>query len=135
MMGPDAAMMTPVRGIASFMATLDAAHLDNVFEEDVLIVENFAPYIFQGADAVVRWQIGFREHAATLSSLKVAFGAPQDFSQTGDTAYFALQTTWTGHSRGKAFEEDGGWAFVLSRYGEAWRIASYAWAVTDFRLV
>jgi hypothetical protein len=133
--GPDNIMMAPVQAVAQFMAGLNAAHLEGVFASDALIVENFAPYIFRGADAVARWQDGFREHAATLCDLKVAFGAPQDFSRTGDIVYFVLPTRWTGLTREKPFEEDGGWAFVLGRHGEAWRIACYAWAVTDFRLV
>jgi hypothetical protein len=128
-------MMAPVQAVAQFMAALDSAHLEGVFADDPTIVENFAPYIFQGLDAALRWQDGFRGHAATLRDLKVAFGEPQDFRRTGDIVYFVLPTRWTGLTRGKPFEEDGGWAFVLARRGEAWRITCYAWAVTDFRLV
>ncbi|HTT97359.1 MAG TPA: hypothetical protein VMF58_04880 [Rhizomicrobium sp.] len=128
-------MMKPVHGVAAFMATLDDAHLEKIFADDVVIVENFAPYVFRGPDAVTRWRAGFRDHAATLADLRVEFGEPQDFSRDGDRAYFVLPTTWTGRTRGKAFEEHGGWAFVLVEDGSAWRVASYAWAVTAFRLV
>jgi ketosteroid isomerase-like protein len=132
---PDDAMMAPVRAVADFMRTPDAAPIADVFADDVVIVENFAPYIFRGPSAAARWQAGFREHAATLSDLRNRFGEAQDFSRTGDTVYFVLPTTWTGQTRGKPFVEEGGWAFVLERRGEGWRIASYAWAVTAFRLV
>jgi len=132
---PDAPMMTPVRAVAAFMATLDGAHLADCFADDVVIVENFAPYVFRGPDAVARWQVGFREHAATLSGLVVTFVAAQDFSSDGETAYFVLPTAWTGTSNGEAFEEEGGWAFVLKRQGGNWRIACYAWAVTALRRV
>jgi len=133
--GPDAAMMAPVRAVARFMATLDDAHLASAFTADPLIVENFAPYVFRGADALARWRDGFRDHAATLGDLTATFGAPQDFSLSGANAYFVLPTRWTGLTRGKPFEEDGGWAFVLAYEGDAWRIACYAWAVTAFRTV
>ncbi len=132
---PDDAMMVPVRAVADFMRTLDAASIAGVFVDDVVIVENFAPYIFRGPSAAARWQAGFREHAATLSDLRNSFGEALDFSSDGDTAYFVLPTVWTGQIRGKPFAEEGGWAFVLERQGEGWRIASYAWAVTAFRLV
>ena len=132
---PDDAMMVPVRAVAAFMATLDDTHLADCFAIDVVIVENFAPYVFRGADAVGRWRAGFREHAATLTGLVVTFGAAQDFSADGDTAYFVLPTTWTGRTRGRPFEEKGGWAFVLERNGARWRVACYAWAVTAFALV
>lgn len=135
MSGPDAAMMLPIRAITDFMAMLDDARVDGVFADDAIVVENFAPYVFRGADAVARWRAGFREHAATLAGLKVAFGPAQDFSRDGDTAYFVLPTTWTGTTKGKPFEEEGGWSFVLARAGAGWRIACYAWAVTAFRLV
>jgi hypothetical protein len=132
---PDDAMMAPVRAVAAFMATLDDTLLADCFANDVVIVENFAPYVFRGADAVGRWRAGFREHAATLAGLVVAFGTPQDFSRAGDTAYFVLPTIWTGRTGGKPFEEQGGWSFVLERQDEGWRVACYAWAVTAFRLI
>lgn len=134
-MTPDDAMMVPVRAVAMFMATLDDARLADCFADDVVIIENFAPYIFRGADAVARWRAGFREHAATLSGLVVTFGAAQDSTSDGETAYFVLPTGWTGTSNGEAFEEEGGWAFVLKRQGGNWRIACYAWAVTSLRRV
>ena len=131
----DAAMMAPVHAIASFMATLDETKLAEVFADDIVIVENFAPYVFRGPDAALRWRDGFRAHADGLDGLVAAFGPVQDFSRSGDTAYFVLPTTWTGKTNQKPFEEEGGWAFVLRRQGAGWRIASYAWAVTAFRLV
>jgi hypothetical protein len=132
---PDVAMMMPVQAIAAFMATLDEAKLAKVFADDVVIVENFAPYVFRGSDAVSRWRAGFRGHANGLSGLVAAFGPAQDFSRSGDTVYFALPTTWTGMTHQKPFEEEGGWSFVLQRDGAGWRVASYAWAVTAFRLI
>ncbi len=135
MTAPDDAMMVPVRAVADFMATLDDAHLEGVFGNDVIIIENFAPYVFRGPDAVARWRVGFRAHAETLADLKAAFGPPQDFSRDGDRAYFVLPTAWTGRTRGKAFAEDGAWAFVLAEDGPRWRMVSYAWAVTAFRFV
>jgi hypothetical protein len=124
-------MMAPVRAVARFMATLDDAHLEGVFADDVTIVENFAPYIFRDP---ARWREGFRAHAASLSGLQSSFGTAQDFSRDGERAYFVLPTTWNGLSKGRTFEEEGGWAFVLAGRNDLWTIAAYAWAVTAFRL-
>ncbi|HEY1631189.1 MAG TPA: hypothetical protein VGF56_07725 [Rhizomicrobium sp.] len=134
-MMPDDAMMQPVRAVAGFMATLDDALVSDCFADDVVIVENFAPYVFRGTDAVTRWQAGFHGHAERLDGLVVTFGAAQDFSSDGETVYFVLPTTWKGRSGGQAFEEDGGWAFVLKKQGPRWKIAAYAWAVTALRRV
>ena len=134
-MTPDDAMLLPVRAVAGFMATLDDSLVADCFAGDVVIVENFAPYVFRGDDAVARWRAGFRDHAATLDGLVVAFGAAQDFSSDGRTAYFVLPTTWRGRAGGEPFEEEGGWAFVLKKQDNRWRIACYAWAVTGMRRV
>jgi hypothetical protein len=130
-------MMKPVRAVADFMVSLDDVCVEHSFVAEPVIVENFAPYIFRGHDAFLRWRRGFHAHAddGSLSGLKVAFEPAQDYSRTGDTVYFVLPTTWTGRTAGKPFEEHGGWSFVLTRHGGDWRVACYAWAVTAYRLL
>ncbi len=131
---PDAAMMAAIERLVRFMVTREEADLFDIFADSgVVIVENFSPYVFHGASAVRDWAAGFRAHADTLSQLRPRFGAPQDFNGDGERVYFSLPTTWTGLSRGRRFSEDGGWSFVLVRDGDAWRVQSYGWAVTDYR--
>ena len=99
----------------------------------VTIVENFAPYVFEGTGVPQQWWREFRTHAVSgkLADLHAAFGPAQDYEQTGDRVFFTLPTRWTGITAGHRFVERGGWAFVLERESGAWRIRSYAWAVTD----
>lgn len=127
---PDDAMLALPNALARFMATLDDSHLEGLFADEVTIVENFAPYIFRD---MARWREGFRAHAQGLSGLTSSFGTPQDFSRDGECAYFVLPTSWKGLTKGRAFEEEGGWSFVLARRNGLWTIAGYAWAVTEFR--
>ena len=131
---PDAAMMEPVERVVRFMRTLEADGLEGAFTTFPAIVENFAPYLIRGEDAVERWREGFgaRAQALGLAGLAVSFSAAQDFSRTGERVFFSLPTVWTGKAHGKAFRETGGWAFVLDGEDGAWRIRSYAWAVTGF---
>lgn len=127
-------MMTPIEVLAGFMARGDEAGLEDAFAaEGVVIVENFAPFVFAGPDAFARWRDGFREHVERdeLSGLEHRFGEAQDFAREGGRTYFVLPTTWTGASHGRPFSEDGGWAFVLEDHEGRWRILSYAWAVTS----
>jgi hypothetical protein len=133
--GFDAGMMRPVHRLTRFMATLDAMQLTDLFVAEPIIIENFKPYVFRGRNGLSVWQEGFRKHAAdgSLSELQARFGAPQDFSASGNTVYFVLPTAWTGKSAGRPFEEEGGWAFVLVRRVSEWRVKSYAWAVTAYR--
>ena len=129
-------MMTPIQALARFVATGEAAALEDAFTtEGLVIVENFAPFLFDGAGAFERWRDGFLRHVDVdaLSELQWRFGEAQDFAHEGGIAYFVLPTTWTGKTHGRAFSEDGGWAFVLAHEGGRWRIRSYAWAVTAKR--
>jgi len=130
---PSSGMIAAAARLAHYMETRDAGDLADVFAgEGVTIIENFAPHVFVGGDAVTSWAAGYGEHARALSELKHAFGEPQDFTSDGERAFFTLPTTWTGLQDGRRFSERGGWAFVLSRRGEAWRVQGYGWAVTEF---
>lgn len=133
---PDDSMMAVPHAIAGFIATGDEHLLQDVFSETgVTIVENFAPYLFEGADAVVLWKEGMRAHAHALESLRSKFGDPQDFSVEGDRAFFTLPTSWRGTVHGTPFYEEGGWAFLLLLEGERWCLKSYGWAVTHMALL
>ena len=135
-MQPTEQMLAPVQALARFIATGEQAGLADAFAaEEVVIVENFAPFLFQGPDALARWRQGFGAHVETdaLTGLEWRFGEAQDFALEGGTAYFVLPTTWVGMTHGRPFSEDGGWAFVLDHDQGRWRIRSYAWAVTAKR--
>ena len=132
---PDEAMMTAVRRLTDFMRALPAVHAQAFAARGVCIVENFAPFLFCGPDAALRWERGVRAHFAEdeLESLAVDFGVAQDFSVAGTRAYFSLPTTWTGLTHGHRFEEHGAWAFVLEKASVGWRIKGYGWGVTSYR--
>jgi hypothetical protein len=129
-MTPPATMMAPVEKIAHFIATGDDADLSAFADRGVVIVENFAPYLFEGPGAVQRWANGMRIHTAATDALQHSFGPAIDFSTDGDRAYFSLPTHWTGRAGSTPFSEDGGWSFVLVRQKSEWRVLSYGWAVT-----
>lgn len=132
---PTPEMMEPVEKIARFIAKPDDGHLSAFASRDVVIVENFAPYVFDGPQAVQRWAEGMRGHVETLGALEHKFSAAQNFSTTGDRAYFSLPTRWTGRAGAQRFVEDGGWSFVLVKENGGWRVLGYGWAVTNIELV
>ena len=132
--GPDATIMAPVTALASYMARVEGKVLPPVFVEDgLVIVENFAPYVFSGKDAAAQWDAGFRNHAIPLKELKFSFGPAHDFERTGDRAFFVLPTTWRGFYKDRRFEEHGAWSFVLKNTAGQWRILAYGWGATDMQ--
>jgi len=129
---PTQEMIEVVERLTTFMERLDDAQLEEIFtNSDVTIIENFAPFIFKGPDAVSDWAEGMRAHLRDVTDLRHTFGARHDFSVQGDRAFFTLRTTWTGTAGGQSFSEEGGWSFVLVEKGGEWRIQAYGWAVTE----
>ena len=132
--GPDATIMAPVTALASYMARVEGHVLPPVFVDDgLVIVEDFAPYVFNGKDAAAQWDAGFRHHAVPLRDLKFSFSPAHDFERTGDRVFLVLPTTWRGFYKDRGFEEHGAWSFVLKNAAGQWRILAYGWGATDLQ--
>jgi hypothetical protein len=132
--GPDTAMMAPVTALATYMSHVEGTTLPPVFTKDgVVIIEDFAPYIYSGKGAAAQWDAGFRRHAIPLRELRFTFGPAHDFELTGDRVFFVLPTTWRGIYKDRRFEEHGAWSFVLTNSAGQWRICAYGWGATDLQ--
>ena len=128
---PDAEMIAAAERVAAIIESGAVTPPGDAFaDDDVTIIENFAPFVFEGPGSVERWSERMRAHLTGVTALRHTFGPAQDFSRTSDEAYFSLPTDWRGLKDGRPFVEDGGWAFVLARQRGLWRVRSYGWAVT-----
>ena len=128
----DPALLAPIEKVAQFIETGDESLLLAFASKGVVIIENFAPHLFEGEDAVKRWSqkiISWHEPPSDLV-LKHRFGPPQDLRVQDNLAFLSLPTHWTISQDGDSFEEDGGWAFVLVQEDGEWRVRCYGWAVT-----
>ena len=128
----DPALLVPIEKVVQFIETGDESLLSAFATKGVVIIENFAPHLFEGTDAVYRWSrkiISWHEPPSDLV-LKHKFGPIQDLRVHDDLAFLSLPTHWTISQKGESYEEDGGWAFVLVRENGEWRVRCYGWAVT-----
>ena len=128
----DPALLVPIEKVARFLETGDESLLSAFANKGVVIIENFAPHLFEGEDAVKRWSqkiLSWHKPPSDLV-LKHKFGTPQDISIHDELAFLSLPTHWTISENGNKVEEDGGWAFVLVQEDGEWRVRSYGWAVT-----
>ena len=123
-------MMEPVRRLVRFVETGDRAMLDALFTERPVILESFAPFVFEGPGAVVRWADAFAVHLGAHEGLRAEFGPAQEFGRDGDTVFFALPLTWRFTIDDRRVRESGGLAVLLRSVDGVWRLARYAWAVT-----
>ena len=128
----DPVLLVPIEMVARFIETGDESLLSAFAGSGVVILENFAPHLFEGADAVKRWSqkiLSWHEPPSDLV-LKHRFGPVQDLRVQDDLAFLSLPTHWTISQSGDSIEEDGGWAFILVRENGAWKVRGYGWAVT-----
>src|SRR5579862_163152 len=103
----DADMVEPVLAVARFMACGEEhGLLDQFAADDVVILENFAPFLFTGPDAFDRWREGFIAHARMLDldGLVFEIGHAQDFARRDDRAFFTLPVRWRGRALGRPFD-------------------------------
>ena len=128
----DPELLAPIEKVAQFIETGNESLLSAFASKGVVIIENFAPHLFEGEDAVKRWSqkiLSWHEPPSDLV-LKHKFGPPQDLRVQNNLAFVSLPTHWTISQGGDSFEEDGGWAFVLVQEDGEWRVRCYGWAVT-----
>jgi hypothetical protein len=129
----DPALLVPIEKVAQFIETGNESLLSAFAKTGVVIIENFAPHLFEGKDAVQRWSqkiLSWHKPPSDLV-LKHRFGTPQDVSVHENLAFLSLPTHWTISENDNTIEEDGGWAFVLVQEDGEWRVRSYGWAVTS----
>lgn len=128
----DPALLEPIEKIARFIETGDKSLLSVFATKGVVIIENFAPHLFEGPEGVQLWaeKISSWQIPTGNLVLKHSFGPAQDLSIHDGVAFLSLPTHWQIFQNGESFQEDGGWAFVLVQENDAWRVRCYGWAVT-----
>lgn len=125
---PDAAMLKPIREWITAYNAGTAPLPEEIFTQDVVITDEFAPFTWTGISGEHRWAKAIesfmkpgQEHASV--------GAARRFQSTkgGDRVSFVLPATLT-ISRGKRkFTERALWFYVLVKTPNGWKIAANTW--------
>ena len=99
-------------------------------EDDAIIVDEFAPYVWTGAGSAQRWAGDYMTDAGArgISGGRVDYEAPVQANSNGSTAYIVLPTTYRFMQRGSRMAGRGSMTFIMRRSGEAWRIASWTYS-------
>ncbi|MBV8172387.1 MAG: hypothetical protein JO219_10710 [Candidatus Eremiobacteraeota bacterium] len=97
----------------------------------VVVVDDFAPHLWQGATACADWAGAFSVFArqSKITDNHITLGAPLHDDVTGDRAYVVFPATYTYKLGGKPTTENGAvWTLVLKKTAAGWRIAAWTWA-------
>jgi ketosteroid isomerase-like protein len=128
---PDPAIAALPAKMAAALIANDSAALRANCAASATVVDEFAPYAWNGPDACVKWAAAFKAFAAQmkLTNPKATI-KPKPFVDTSATAaYMTAQMRFAGTLAGKPFSEEGTWTFVLVKSGTGWKITHQVFGV------
>lgn len=99
-------------------------------EHSAVIIDEFAPYSWTGANAVQHWAADYGKDAAKrgITGGHVDYGRPLQASSDGTHAYIVLPATYRFKQAGKRMAGKGSMTFVMQRHGAVWKIASWTYS-------
>jgi ketosteroid isomerase-like protein len=97
---------------------------------DVTIVEDLAPYRWQGPDAGASWMRAMWENGqrSGMTDIRMRIASAARIEAEGDDAYAVVPGLLTYSGAGPPLRADGILTFTLKRTGETWLISALAWS-------
>ncbi len=98
---------------------------------DAIIIDDFAPHVWQGANACGVWFDAYGAYAAAneITEGVVKVGKPFQVTVAGDRGYVVFPAKYTYTQHGKPVVENGSnWTMALQKVGGVWKISGWAWA-------
>ncbi|WP_205478521.1 nuclear transport factor 2 family protein [Sphingomonas arenae] len=108
----------------------DAKAFVDAHTADAVLVDEFAPHVWQGTGSAGRWldDYGKYAEAAGISGASVAHGTPLQAASDGKGAYIVLPTTLTFAQGGKKMSASGSMTFVMSKEADNWKIRGWTYS-------
>jgi ketosteroid isomerase-like protein len=99
------------------------------FTHDVTIIEDLAPYRWQGRDAGSQWLTAMAANAERLEVTAVVMdlGMAQRIEVEGATGYAIFDGTVLLKAADKTLREAGLLTFALERHSDQWLISALTW--------
>jgi ketosteroid isomerase-like protein len=97
----------------------------------VVVIDEFAPYLWQGANACADWARDFDADAKKngITDGFVTLAKPRHVFVSGDKAYVVVPTTYDYKRNGKKVSQKGAtMAVTLQKGATGWKITGWAWA-------
>ena len=109
----------------------DLQAAEGLFASSPTIVDSFAPFSWQGTDAVDKWWNGFARFSKRhgMSNIDVKLSAPlvTKFDREKDDAYVVVPGVITGTMNGSTFRMTGRNTGALTLTPAGWRIVVWTW--------
>lgn len=131
---PTPAMMAPIKTLAAAVNADKATVLAAVYTPDAVIIDEDAPYRWEGPNAAANW-LATLDKVTQLQKIKATarLGKPSFWDISPARAYIVVPTAYAGTMAGKPFTETGAWTFVLVKAHGVWKIETSTWAKTGMR--
>ena len=95
------------------------------------IIDEFPPYIWQGATGCADWSYDFNAYAKknAITDPKLILGGKTYVDVTRDHAYVVVTAHFSFTQNEKRVTEHGSsWTVALQKVADSWRITGWAWA-------
>lgn len=106
-------------------AAAAAAHVEN----DLVIIDEVPPYVWQGRDAFKSWNrdLASNDQKLGITDEFVTLGETTRVESSGDRAYVVVAAVYTFKQKGVAMREPAQMTFSLRKEPTGWRISGWTW--------
>jgi hypothetical protein len=113
-----------------YLANPDPATTGVPLAADGAIIDEFAPYYWQGPSAFTDWWQALQavNAAQGISDLRIALKAADRVLVTGGRAYLVLPARLEFRTKRRPGREDGAFTLALEKTAAGWTIDGWAWA-------
>jgi hypothetical protein len=130
---PEAELLAPIHQFIDSFNKGDsaAAEAANV-STGIIIIDEVAPYLWQGPGAFKAWAKDLNTHDknAGMTGQQVTLGKVSLTESTGDNAYVAIAAVYSYKQNGVAMNEPAHMTFALRKATGGWKIAAWTWTAS-----